>query len=124
MVENLEKNIHRIHLHFVYSILRLLKLNKIKLLETYINIFNKQFNKNYKINIEQNDSIITIKITMKAKIQNSMYIHTMSFISDKKDDHFEFTELMNSLIEMSTSYNTTSTKELTNFQPIRYKIKM
>jgi hypothetical protein len=120
----LKKNIYRIHLHFVYVILRLLKINKINLLSSYIKNFNINFNKNYKVNFKKYNNILTILIVMEAIIDKTKYKHSMIFISDKKDNYYEITELLNSIVMVNKNKDNDEIKELNNFKSIRYKLKI
>jgi hypothetical protein len=100
-------------------------MNKINLLLQYIEIFNVNFNKNYKIDKSKiNNNITTILISMLAVIDNIEYKHSMIFILDKKNNYYEITELMNSIIEINKVDNKEETKELNNFKSIRYKLKI
>jgi len=112
-------DINKIYLHFTYTIIECVKLNRLDIIVKYLDKFNKEFNKNYLLKTEHVENLITLIFVMKT----NYYTNRIIFIIDKQLDYCKVICYDNSLITTISKKNSNSVEEIDiGFEQIGYKV--
>jgi len=118
------KAINKIYLHFTYIIIECVKLNRLNILEKYLNKFNHKFRKRYKLEIKKVEDLTTLILTNQFRVSDIETIdHRLIYVVDNQKTHNEVVCLDNNLIKKVTGKYKSSVSEIdTGFSKKRYKV--